>query len=1055
MTDDGRTTSGGDFSIGQMVHVRADTQRRGPVVQLWESAGGSTRYRVYHGPDLSRDYYAEQLEAEDIPDAVDLRSARSLDEPVDADVFHARLTAARLEHPQTDNLYALHSARIQHIPFQFKPLLRLLRSDRPRLLIADEVGVGKTIEAGLILKELQTRQQVDNVLIVCPKPLVTKWRAEMRRFDEDFVPLTADTLRYCLDETHADGAWPANYSRAIVHLELFRRDEYLHGTPRVGRRGPRPGLLSLNPAPEFSLLIIDEAHHLRNQESSSYELANFLCSRSEAAIFLSATPVHLGSRNLFTLLQLLRPDLFTDMRVFGEMIDPNRHITAAMRLIRAAASNWPGAAAKELGAAAATAWGRRLIGPDPRYRHWQARLGAAAPFPDADRVKCLRDLEELHTLAHVMNRTRRRDIGRFTIREPHTVIVPFTPQQRRLYDELIAFRQDLLLQRHDPRIVRLISDTLERQAASCLPALLPTLDGFLETGRFATAEITDYIEGDETGEADETSELSPPLVDQASKLRALASTLGSDDPKWEQLRAFIDGALATDGPGKVLVFSFFLHTLGYLFERLEEVGVRTAIVSGRVRDEERESLRERFRLPRANPDAIDVLLSSEVGCEGLDYEFCDRLVNYDIPWNPMRIEQRIGRIDRFGQQADKVHIYNFITPDTVEERVFFRCFERLGVFRDTVGDLDEVLGDVVDNLKNLSLDSELSAEQIAERARQIADNALRRLDEQLRLEETSGALIGLDRDYTDDVEAVQDQGRFVSPDELRGMIARFIEGPDFGGRLTANEGEPRSYRLRLRQEARANLLARVQALSRRDRQTVAFGDWLSGAESTLDVAFDQATALLRRELPFITPVHPLARAAAAHWIKVGQAQPLAGRLLVHDAAAPPGRYLFICDLWETLAVTTDLRLVSLAWDVDRNCLVSDESLNVLRLLGRAKAPDRLSNWLPPDVDSLFSALDAAAHRRRDAAVAALRVDNAQRVSLKLASLDASFANRSERLRAELAQGTNERIVRMKESELARAESDFRRRRQKIESRQEADIVETRIAVGLLEVLHDE
>src|SRR5205807_10442628 len=106
-------------------------------------------------------------------------------------------------------------------------------------------------------------------------------------------------------------------------------------------------------------------------------------------------------------------------------------------------------------------------------------------------------------------------------------------------------------------------------------------------------------------------------------------------------------------------------------------------------EDEREALRNRCRAPRQNPDDLDVLVSSEVGCEGLDYEFCDRLVNYDIPWNPMRIEQRIGRIDRFGQQAEKVMIFNFVTPGTVEERIFFRCYERIGIFRDTVGDCEE------------------------------------------------------------------------------------------------------------------------------------------------------------------------------------------------------------------------------------------------------------------------------------------------------------------------------------------------------------------------------
>ncbi|HVB64635.1 MAG TPA: SNF2-related protein, partial [Nitrolancea sp.] len=119
---------------------------------------------------------------------------------LDADTFRARLTASRLNHPWIDQLYALHAARIRFVPFQLKPLLRFLHAEQPRLLIADEVGVGKTIEAGLILRELQSRQQVGNVLIVCPKALVSKWRAEMLRFDEDFLPLNSETLRYCLRE---------------------------------------------------------------------------------------------------------------------------------------------------------------------------------------------------------------------------------------------------------------------------------------------------------------------------------------------------------------------------------------------------------------------------------------------------------------------------------------------------------------------------------------------------------------------------------------------------------------------------------------------------------------------------------------------------------------------------------------------------------------------------------------------------------------------------------------------------------------------------------------
>jgi hypothetical protein len=201
--------------------LQADPARQGPVIEILPAVGGRARYRVFHAAGEIREYHEDQLVPLARPATTDdLAAAIAAGRWLPDAVFRARLTAARLAHPLVDNLYALHAARIQCIPFQFKPLLRFLRADRPRLLIADEVGVGKTIEAGLILKELAARQPLGNVLIVCPKALVGKWRAEMRRFDEEFRPLTAESLRYCLREAHLEGAWPAEYSRAIASLEL-------------------------------------------------------------------------------------------------------------------------------------------------------------------------------------------------------------------------------------------------------------------------------------------------------------------------------------------------------------------------------------------------------------------------------------------------------------------------------------------------------------------------------------------------------------------------------------------------------------------------------------------------------------------------------------------------------------------------------------------------------------------------------------------------------------------------------------------------------------------
>ncbi len=232
----------------------------------------------------------------------------------------------------------------------------------------------------------------------------------------------------------------------------------------------------------------------------------------------------------------------------------------------------------------------------------------------------------------------------------------------------------------------------------------------------------------------------------------------------------------------------------------------------RVEEMERQRLRDRFRADRADPEALDVLLSSEVGCEGLDYEFCDRLVNYDIPWNPMRVEQRIGRIDRFGQPSAKVLVFNFVTPGTIEERVFHRCWERLGLFRDTLGDLEGVLGDTVQNLNDLVTSMELTPDQIDERARQLADNAVRLADETHNIQEISPDLLGLDESVTRDISALVAEGRAVTEEQLEQLLHMFLNGPQLTGSLDRERGDV--LRLRLNKPARAWLIATLDRNSR-------------------------------------------------------------------------------------------------------------------------------------------------------------------------------------------------------------------------------------------------
>lgn len=1005
--------------------------------------GSFVRYRVFHGPEIG-EYDADQLVAADAARSDSWGNVLATGPFVSPGEFRARLTAARLSHPAVDELYAMQAARILHVPFQYKPLLRILRADRPRLLIADDVGVGKTIEAGLILKELDARTGLERVLIMCPRALAHKWRLEMRRFDEDFRILDGSLLRHCLREADLDG-WPRDASRVILPMELIQREEHLEGDRR------RPGLLMLEQPPRFDLLIIDEAHHVRNPSTARYSAAQFLATISDAAVLMTATPVHTGAVNLFTLLELLRPDLFPSFETFERMVEPNRFITEAMRHIRAGGpGGWQRTASSALDRAAATQWGVEALRHNVQFTSWRDRLSSPDPLADEERIRCLRDLEEVHTLALVMNRTRRRDIGRFTQREPVTVEVPFTAEQQAFYDALVGWQREVLDYVHGPLVANLVISQLERQAASCLFGVGANLEAIVASGKVTRRRAED--DDDETNGGYEDVMLPPDLLQRGSALLEVCRLLPTEDPKLESLLKLVAQTLGAPGsPHKLLIFTFFRRTIEYLARALRARDVRLAVVHGDIDDDERQELRQRFRLDHESPDTFDVLLSTEVGAEGLDYEFCDRLVNYDIPWNPMRVEQRIGRIDRFGQQSPKVLIFNFVTPGTVEERVFMRCYERLGIFRDTVGDLEEVLGETVQALNRLAADPRLTPTQLEVKARQEADNVLRRAEEQRRLEAESAALIGLDAVLDDEAAAIEGRGRFVTAGELRDLVERFLAEELDGATFSAGNADQtgRVLELHLPRAAQRDRLRELLTRLRRVDRTVAELRKSLADQSPLRLTFDQQTAVDHRELAFITPVHALARLAVEHWR--GTSTPLAVQLSLIERSIAPGRYLFAFERWEELTSRKGVHLVGIAVRIEDGSAAPEVAERLFDLVRAADAVPGAAAI--PVAPKTRRALDELAREERRQAIIALQESNAALVDQRLASLDLYYRGLLSQLDAVLSANSDVRILRMKASERERRTAEHARARAELERRRDADIISERIAVGVLEVLH--
>lgn len=1013
----------GMLQKGDVVRLKARPDHTGAVIDILEGAD-EIRYQVFHDGKVST-YYASQIEAT-IPSSVRLT--------VTPASLHASLTALQLRHPSTTYLYSLFASRIQFVPYQFRPVLKLIQSERPRLLIADEVGVGKTIEAGLILKELQARRDIRSVLVICPKPLVAerKWQAEMKRFDEQFVHLDGDALRYCIEETHLDGVWPQQYSRAIVPFSLFD-ETLLFGRQKGEQKGRRPqrGLLDLDPPPAFDLVIVDEAHHIRNVDTWAYRTVRYFCDNAEAVVLLSATPIQLGDNDLFNLLHLLRPDILASRQDFDRMAEPNPHLNIAIEAARAAHPDWKDKVRRAIGRAMATPWGRGVLSTDPRLQLAYDQL-AGDDNDSQVRLRLIRNLEDIYTFSPLINRTRRRDIGNFTIRKPETVTIAFTPEQAALHSELIDLIGRILAHRHGDENLKFMLTTVRRQIASCVFGLAPLLETILgrHLSRIELSEVGDEVAPDEISET---------LSDFRAEVETLirkAKALTGPDPKFNAfIKVIRDKQKQTNN--KLLVFSTFRHTLAYLIERLADEPVRIGLIHGEIPDEERRDLRNRFSMEKENPQALDVLLSSEVGCEGLDYQFCDGMVNYDLPWNPMRVEQRIGRIDRYGQKSETVVIYNFITPGTVDAEIYDRCLVRIGVFRQALGGSEEILGRLTREIRDIAENLTLTPEEQGRRLQQLADNEIRAIQEQARLEQEQAKLFGLTPPQHDLDMVDQASSFWLSPVMLANLVERYLEGLEVA-KSPRNLARKIVTTLQLGQDTRNKLLADFQHLGLKGTTVQSWERWLKGNDPYLPITFEQAAADERRDIAFITPTHPLAR-QAAHAIEPSTAMNC--DLTVTSQAVPAGRYPYAIYRWRKLGLKEDLTFKPVCYDPDL-------SKHMLTLLESAQKNEAITGITADEEREIERAHYSIWSRAR-----ALHIEEVAEITRsRISSLETSHAARLALLEEQRDMTNDSRIRRMRESQIETAQRDYERRMTGLQQDGErTDIIGEVVAFGILQV----
>ncbi|MDK2828008.1 MAG: ATP-dependent helicase HepA, partial [Clostridium butyricum] len=981
-----------EISIGSVVTLVSDASIVGAVIGI-----NGDKYSVLIN-GIIQSFYKEQIV---------LKVEKNKSRLVPLKRVKSALTAYQINNPGASNLYSLNSARIDFVPYQFRPALKLIKSDTPRLLVADDVGVGKTIEAGLILKELEARSNINSALIICPRPLVAerKWETEMKRFDENFTQLDGKELQEALLETNRDGEWPERHNKTVIPYSLFNEDTIMGTQSESSKRKKNIGLSELDPLPHFDLVIVDEAHHIRNANTWMYKGVELFCRNADAVVFLTATPLQNSDNDLYTLLNLLRPDVIIDKETFNTMSEPNRNINNLLRVVRKQETNWQEEAKHELSQVLGTTWGRNVVQHNPNFEKIY-NYTEKQSITREEKIELLTMIEGIHSFNNIINRTRRKDIEEFCIRRTLTLEVPFNEVQKNLYESLIEFESIALSQLHGSRSVRFMMCTIMRQAASCIYGLAPFLNSLVSKRLEQIQEDGELYEYDINPDNDYGNFLNK----LAEDIISLSKELPIEDPKFEKMYEVILQKQKEEN-NKIIIFSSFRHSLRYIKHNLKERNIRVAQVDGSVPDEERYELRKRFMLDKNDKNSIDVLLFTEVGCEGLDYQFCDTMINYDLPWNPMRIEQRIGRIDRRGQKSDTVKIYNIITQETIDAVIYDRCLSKIGVFEASVGDCSEILGDISEQILHIMFDSELSEDERKLKIEQMADNEVMKVHEMRKLEQDEKSLFGFDlSNYIMNKDVQDAENPWISPQSIRDMTEMFLN--DYLGEGEYIRGKSELKSLRLAVDKRHQLLSefRKKQIINNNNSSKLWGAYLKSDKPTLQVTFDSVCAKDNRNVTFLTQMHPLVIQAAEYESKKF---PCEIGISVNDTELLSGDYEFLIYAWKYVGLRPDIKMVAISDNIE----VQKNILNYLQFASEYNVEtDRFQ--------SKWDSMDSLHYEDWQMEKAAYTKIVSDECNYRLDQMKHSYNQRLAIFRAMINNAEDEKIKRMRQSQLDKLENDY-------------------------------
>lgn len=740
------------YTIGNKV-IKADSEGHGTIIEVMPPRRGRQLYKVSWGNIVTDELEVNLLPDCDISDPFERCMSGIFGSYSE---YSKKNTTFKIRSSNNNTISSLKASKTLFRAYQFKPLLKFLNSPNRRLLVADEVGLGKTIEAGHIMLELKARRELNHVLIVCPKSLQRKWKDELAfKFG----------LQFKIYESQKDLLADMQEHRvavhAIINYEKIRMKRQKSKDEKKAKDEMPKNIVELLSQNDFhfSLVLCDEAHKMRNKETQTYKGAEIIMSQANAAVFLTATPVMISTENLYNLLHLLDNTRYYNYQIFDNRLQENRPFVDALTDLNhhvplpVIAKNLNEAEiltrffSDEVEIFSHQTTVGKAFADDAMYQEIIQMLNGEDNSKNRARLQYL--ISSMSMMNNIFSRTRKREVTTDMSqaeRKPHMRKVVLTEEERIEFDRVIEeykddnsytdyWGEEVLTQGGALGLVQ-----KKRQVASSVYAYLNT-ESNLDKG---IDEYADYT-----------------------------------DAKFEELLRIIDEVFR-HGTKKIVIFALFRKTLKYLQIRFKQRGFGTLMIHGMV--ENRIDILDEFK---NNPNA-HILLSSEVGSEGLDMQFCNSMVNYDLPWNPMVVEQRIGRIDRFGQKSPTVNIYNVIVADSIQEDIYIRLLDRIGIFRGTIGDMEAILdaplergGSVTIQDVYNKLEKELYTSRLTEdeKRRKIAEIELAIANEKesiKHLEEGLDNALTNDAYFKDEINRIQNNNAYVTEIELRNYLESAI-----------------------------------------------------------------------------------------------------------------------------------------------------------------------------------------------------------------------------------------------------------------------------------------